>query len=74
MAKMVYYDIVTSKLRKARKDKNAEAAIYYGQALNKVAAASFENFKGSWAYEQWLITNKNLIEEEHKALHRFTIR
>lgn len=42
--------------RKAKKEKNIEAMTYYYELLNSntSASVSFEKFKGSWAYEQWL--------------------
>jgi hypothetical protein len=53
-----YPQQLTSALNKfirenGRTEVSAEATVYYQRAFSHVACASFERFKGSWAYEQW---------------------
>lgn len=58
---------------KARREKNVEAMAYYYEIINSNTSAnvSFERFKGSWAYDQWLKKPKtqeiiSKIQEEFK--------
>lgn len=48
-----YYDGLKREYRKAQKEKNAEKYLYYGQAFNYSAVAGWDQFKGSWAYDNW---------------------
>lgn len=63
---------VEKEVKKARKENNAEKAVYYSQLGNTSASTSFEKFKGSWAYEQWKKKNKEAIEKEEQELKRFS--
>ena len=47
---------IRRRLKKALKDCDFEATAYYHQlaTTNWVAAVNWEQFKGSWAYEQWI--------------------
>lgn len=52
-----YGDQLRMGMKKAYKEKNVEALAYYSSILKSddpVASVSFEKFKGSWAYEQWI--------------------
>jgi predicted RNA-binding Zn-ribbon protein involved in translation (DUF1610 family) len=40
--------------KKASKEGNVEAMAYYATKGNTSASVSFEQFKGSWAYDEWL--------------------
>jgi hypothetical protein len=66
-------------LRKADKDGNVEAVVYYKQILqnpNIAASVSFEKFKDSWAYEQWLKKSETQheIEKANDDRKRFSWR
>lgn len=63
---------VEREVKKARKENNAEKVVYYSQLGNTSASASFEIFKGSWAYEQWKKKNQELIQKEIQELKRFS--
>lgn len=59
-------DQIKNQLNIAFKQRNAPMFIYYQQIQddpNIIAFASFKNFKGSWAYEQWYKKNRNTINE-----------
>jgi hypothetical protein len=61
-------------LRDALKKKNAEKAVYYKQAIHSptVAVAGFDKqFKGSWAYDQWLKKNAEAITSQNAEFKRF---
>ena len=67
-------DQLKRELRNAIKTKNAEKAVYYKQALNSptVAVAGFDKqFKGSWAYDQWLKKNSAAIAAQEAEFKRF---
>jgi hypothetical protein len=67
-------DGLRRELRDALKKKNAEKAVYYKQALSSptVAVAGFDNqFKGSWAYDQWLKKNAEAIAAQNAEFKRF---
>ena len=67
-------DGLRRELRDALKKKNAEKAVYYKQALSSptVALAGFDKqFKGSWAYDQWLKKNKDAIAAQEQEFKRF---
>ena len=67
-------DGLRRELRDALKKKNAEKAVYYTQALSSptVAVAGFDKqFKGSWAYDQWLKKNKDAIAAQNAEFKRF---
>lgn len=73
-SKMDFGDQLLKGRRDALKAKDAEKAVYYTQALNADglnAIASFEKFKGSWAYEQWLKKSHQEIEDQKKQFKRF---
>jgi hypothetical protein len=68
-------DQLKRELRNAIKTKNAEKAVYYKQALNSptVAVAGFDKqFKGSWAYDQWLKKNSAAIAAQEAEFKRFS--
>ena len=68
-------DQLNRELRNAIKTKNAEKAVYYKQALNSptVAVAGFDKqFKGSWAYDQWLKKNSAAIAAQEAEFKRFS--
>lgn len=52
-ANETYEAQITRQIRKARKNKDDLAVIYYTQALNYSACISFERFKGSLVYKSW---------------------
>jgi hypothetical protein len=67
-------DGLRRELRNALKKKNAEKAVYYKQALSSptVAVAGFDKqFKGSWAYDQWLKKNAEAIAAQNAEFKRF---
>ena len=54
MSQLLTYDEQLKAAEKAAlKARNAEAVIYY-RTRGGLASASFETFKGSWAYQQWI--------------------
>lgn len=65
-----YEEQLTRAIRKARKENDAEATLYYEQKLGTSSACgAWETFKGSWAGEQWLKANSLLIEATQKNLN-----
>jgi O-acetylhomoserine/O-acetylserine sulfhydrylase-like pyridoxal-dependent enzyme len=54
--------------RKARKERNAEAMVWYAEAHNKVAVASFETLKGSAWYDTWKTSHAAEITEAQRIL------
>jgi len=70
-----YLDAMQRELKKALKAKDAEQAVYYRQALSgpDAAVASWNKFKGSWAYEQWLKkdSTKQAIDAQKTEFKRF---
>ena len=48
-----YLDEIEAQIRKYKKAKNAEAVVYYTQALKCVAVSSWETFKGAWCSDSW---------------------
>lgn len=66
-----YFDQIQSEIRKAKKQKNAEAVVYYKRALYFSAVVSFERFKGSWAYSEWVKKNSTEIKAQQLEFNRF---
>lgn len=62
---MDYYDAIKKEITKSRKMRIASRLFYYQEIwdTNVVACASFETFRGSWAFEQWFRNHKASIEE-----------
>lgn len=58
-----YYDGISRMIRQAKKEKNPEKILYYQQAYDKTAVAGWDQFKGSWAYGQWVKQNAPQIEK-----------
>jgi len=69
-----YGEQIERELRKANKEKNAEKVVYYSQAFDKSAVASFERFKGSWAYNEWKKKNQEAIQKVEQEFKRFSWR
>jgi hypothetical protein len=70
-------DQLRRELRKAVKERNAEKAAYYSEALKApiVALASFDRqFKGSAAYEQWIKKHGAEIKDQQSDIDRFAVR
>ena len=76
--KIDYSDQLRIAYDKAKKQKNPEAMAYYRQVMGGDTAANvtFEKFKGSWAYEQWLKKPNTVkdIEAAASDLKRFSFR
>lgn len=58
-----YGEQIYAEIQKSRKQKDASRLFYYQQAVNHIACASWETFKGSWAYDQWMLRNKDAIQK-----------
>jgi hypothetical protein len=63
--------------QKAKREKNAEAMVYYSNILSSDhirANVPFENFKGSWAYGEWLKKpeTQEAINDIQRDLKRFS--
>ncbi len=74
MKKEDFYDGLNREYKAALKAKDAEKAVYYRQAMtnNTSGVASFDKqFKGSWAYDQWLKKNKEAIAAQQAEFKRF---
>lgn len=66
-------EVLVDELRKSTKMRDAIRWMYYKRVQdddNIIAFVSYETFKGSWAYHQWLNKNKeeinNKIESDRK--------
>lgn len=68
--KLDYYEQIIHAERKARKIGDFEQAYYYSQQFVNSACASWENFKGSWVYENWKSKFQNQIEHYRKIHFR----
>jgi hypothetical protein len=75
-----YIDDIKRKIREYTKKQDAEAVVYYRQALGSSAAAAWDKsdtknsttwFKNSAAYESWKNKNKDAIEDEKANMKRF---
>jgi hypothetical protein len=70
-----FHDGLARELGNAKKERNPEKIAYYTQALrnpNQTAVASFDKqFKGSWAYDQWVKKSAKDIEQAAADLKRF---
>jgi hypothetical protein len=67
-----YKEQIYLQIKKAHREKNAEMVVYYQNALNNsVACVSFDKFKGSWAYTNWMSENINKIEAVESEFNRF---
>ena len=71
MPKRDYLDEIRAALTKARKARNAEAVVYYGDKATHVACVSFESFQGSWAYEEWRKKHATEIATQEAQFKRF---
>lgn len=58
-----YFDQIRAEIRKSRKAGQIQRELYYLQALELSACASFETFKGSAAYHGWQRKNKKQINQ-----------
>ena len=61
---MDYEDQLRYQINRSRKLKNATRLFYYQEAMQQpglVALASFETFRGSWAYDSWFAARRNQI-------------
>jgi hypothetical protein len=67
-----YHDEIRRHWRAAAKAKDAEAMAYYGQAFGLSACASFEVFKGSWAYESWVKRNVESINKIKESFKKWS--
>lgn len=72
--KMDYRDEIIAQIKRAKKEFNAERVVYYEEALSKSAVVSYEAFKKSWAYQEWIkkpeIQAK--IQRQEAQFKRFT--
>ncbi len=69
-----YGDQLKAAFKKASKERNVEAMAYYGTLGNTSASVPFEEFKGSWAYEEWLKKPKTqqAIQKIQSEMKRFS--
>lgn len=69
-----YYDQRRMAFQKAKREKNVEALAYYATLGDTSANVPFEQFKGSWAYEEWLKKpeTQQAIKREQDELKRFS--
>jgi hypothetical protein len=67
-----YYESIKRQIAVAKKKGDIEAVVYYLQALGMSAVKSFEEFKGSWAYEMWKEKNAHNIEKMKKHLQTWS--
>ena len=72
--KPAYGDQINTAYKKATKEKNAEAMVYYTTLGNTSASVPFEQFKGSWAYGEWIKNPKviSAIQRVEAELKRFS--
>lgn len=63
MRNQTYQEQLEAAYNRARKAKNAEAMKYYTEKMETTTTAcvSFERFKGSWAYTQWIKNAHNCV-------------
>jgi hypothetical protein len=75
-----YIDQIKRKIREYTKKKDAEAVVYYKQALDKSAVSAWDKtdtknsttwFKNSASYESWKDKNKDEIEKQKAEFKRF---
>lgn len=66
-----YFDSLRAMLRQAHKEKNAEKAVYYSAAFALSACASWEVFRGAWAYASWVKQNAEAIALQNAEYKRF---
>jgi hypothetical protein len=68
-----FVDQLRLKYKQAKKEQNPEKMVYYSQSFGKSAVGDFDTqFKGSWAYGEWLKKNQAEIENAKKELKRFS--
>jgi len=67
-----YADQIQRQIRKAAKERNAEAVVFYSDAADKSASSSFESWKGSAAYTGWKERNKEKIAKVEAEFKRFS--
>lgn len=68
--KLSYHEAIRREITKSRKMRDVARLFYYSQALNKMAVASWDTFKSSWAYGGWLRDNQqaiNAYRDEHNS-------
>ncbi len=72
--RLTYREQIQLAYDKAAKEKNVEAMAYYHGVTDTCASVSFETFKGSWVYEQWIKrdSTKKVIETIQGDLARFS--
>jgi len=61
---MDYEDQLHYQINRSRKLKNATRLFYYQEAHQQpglVALASFETFRGSWAFDSWFAARRDQI-------------
>lgn len=70
--KLSYSEQIDQKILQARKKRDAEAVVYYTQALSCSACSSWDVFKGSGVYRFWAKRYRKEIEEQEKEFKRFS--
>lgn len=66
-------EVLVDELRKSTKMRDAIRWMYYKHIQdddNIIAFGSYETYKGSWAYHQWLNKNKELINNKIESDHK----
>ena len=61
---MDFEDHIRYEIKKSHKLRNATRLIYYTEALEQpggVAIASFERFRGTWAFDGWFAKHRDKI-------------
>lgn len=66
-----YHDSIRALIRLAHKAKDAARAVYYTQALSLTACASWERFRGAWAFDSWKEKNADAIAAQEAEYKRF---
>lgn len=69
-----YGDQLRAAFKKASKEGNVEAMAYYATMGPTSASVSFERFKGSWAYGEWLKKpeTQKVIQKIQDEMKRFS--
>ena len=70
MKKRDYIDEIEAQIRKYMKAKNAEAVIYYTQALKCIAVVSWDIFRGAACFDSWRKKYASDIEAQENAFKR----
>jgi hypothetical protein len=66
-----YHESIRALIRLAHKAKDAPQAVYYSQALNLSACASWETFKGAWCFDSWQKQHAAAIAAQVAEYKRF---